>query len=199
MDLSFHESDERLELYALGRLPDSDVVETEEHLLMCDACRDRLDRNADVAIAFREALKFQPTPAAANSRAGWLGWLRPQFALAGGFGVVLLAFILLRGGNAPIANVASLQLTAMRGTESHSVRAAQELDLTFADATAGAGAPSVEVVDSRGGVVWQGPPEIEAGVARARIRKVLWPGDYFARFYDSPGHLVHEYAFGVKK
>jgi hypothetical protein len=198
VDLSFHESDERLELYALGRLSDSDVIETEEHLLFCDACRDRLDRNAEMAIAFRDALKFQPAPAAAT-QAGWFGWLKPQFALAGGFGVVLLAFALFRGSSAPMATVASLQLTALRGTESHSVRAAQELDLTFADATSGAGAPLVEVVDSKGGVVWQGPPEIEAGVARAKIRKVLWPGDYFARFYDSPGHLVHEYAFGVKK
>jgi anti-sigma factor RsiW len=198
VDLSFHESDDRLELYALGRLSDSDVIEIEEHLLFCDACRERLDQTARIAVAFRDALKFQPAaPVAGQTR--WFGWLKPQFALAGGFGVVLLAFVLVRGNNVPMATVASLQLTAMRGTESHSVHAAQELDLTFADAVAGAGAPSVEVVDSRGAVVWQGPPEIVAGVARAKIHKVLWPGDYFARFYDSPGHLVHEYAFGVKK
>ncbi len=198
MDATFHESDERLELYALGRLSDSDVIETEEHLLACDACRERLDRNAELAIAFCDALKFQPA-SAASPHAGWFGWLKPQFALAGGLGVVLLSFALFRSGNAPMTAVASLQLTAMRGTESHSVHASQELDLTFADAHAGSGAPLVEVVDSRGSIVWQGAPEIEGGVARAKIHKVLWPGDYFARFYDSPGHLVHEYAFGVKK
>ena len=197
MDATFHESDERLELYALNRLSDSDVVQIEEHLLACDSCRDRLEHNAGFAVAMSDALASNRA-AEPSGRPVWFKWLRPRFALAGGLAVVLAAFILSRG-RAPVNTVASLQLTATRGSETNTVRPAKELDLTFGYAAPGAQAPVVEVVESGGAVVWKGSPATEAGLVRARIGKVLEPGDYFARFYDSPGHLVHEYAFSVKK
>jgi hypothetical protein len=197
MEASFHESDDRLELYALGRLSDSDLIGVEEHLLACDVCRDRLDESANVAFAMRETLKNHPAPSYAG-RFEWLkvGWLRPQFALAGAMAMAVLAVILVWHGNSRMTPVASLQLTAMRGAEIHTVPAAREIDITFGDA---ARAISVEVVDESGNPVWNGTPEMVGKSVQAKIVKALPAGDYFARVYDSPGHLLHEYGFRVKK
>ena len=108
--------------------------------------------------------------------------------------MALVALVVFRAGNAPLAPVATLQLTAMRGVDVQAVAPSKELDLTFANAGAGALKIS-EVVDSAGAPVWLGPLE---GV-RAGIAKVLAPGEYYVRLYDSPGHLLHEYAFRIKK
>ena len=48
-----HPSDEVIELYALGRLTESRAIPTEEHLLTCYDCQDRV---AD-ADAFASAMK----------------------------------------------------------------------------------------------------------------------------------------------
>jgi predicted anti-sigma-YlaC factor YlaD len=198
----FHESDERLELYALGRLSDSDLIGIEEHLLVCDHCRDRLDETADIAFAFREDLRSNPVLYGAG-RAGWFQWLgiewlrlKPQFAVAAVLAVAMLVVFVVRSGNTQLAQVATLQLTAMRGAGIQTVPPARELDLTLSDAGA---ALSVEVVDGNGAAVWAGTPEIVAGTARVKIVKALSPGDYFTRVYDAPDHMLHEYGFSVEK
>ena len=206
MDKTFHESDERLELYALDRLSDSDVIRIEEHLLICDSCRDRLDDAANFAVPLRDELRKNPVPHRSRQSSGVMDWLRgqfqtwakPQFALTGALAMVLIGVAIFRPGNSPLVPLATLQLTAMRGADVKSVGPARELDLTFGDAPVTGGALNVEIVDAGGGPVWQGASRPEAGGIHARIAKALPPGDYFARLYDSPGHLVHEYAFRVK-
>jgi len=56
-DLNAHGTEEQLELYALGRLPGSGQVRLEEHLLVCAACRDKLNEIGDFALAMRAAGK----------------------------------------------------------------------------------------------------------------------------------------------
>ncbi len=196
MEATSHESDERLELYALGRLCDSEVIGIEEHLLVCDVCRERLDESAGAAFVIGEALRANPVPFQ-RSLLDWLknGWLRPQFAFAGALAVLVLAVGLLWRGNSGLAPVASLQLTAMRGDDVRSVPLARELDITFGDA---AGASKVEVVDSNGSPVWSGAPELVGGAVRAKVVKPLSRGEYFARVYDSAGRMLHEYGFRVR-
>jgi hypothetical protein len=202
VDNRFHESDERLELYALGRLSDSDVIRIEEHLLICDSCRDRLDDAANFAVPIRDELRKNPLPHRSRESSGVMDWLRgfmkPQFALAGALAMVLVGVVVFRPGSSPLVPVATLQLTAMRGADLKSVAPARELDLTFGDAPVSGAALNVEVVDAGGGPVWHGSPTSGRGGVHARIAKALPPGEYFARLYDSPGHLVHEYAFRVK-
>ena len=193
VDTTFHESDESLELYALERLSDSDVVRIEEHLLICDSCRDRLDETANFAVAMREAGKSIPAAVSPN----WFAWLRPQLGFVGALAVAVLAVVLVWNGNARLAPVASLQLNAMRGNDAASVQPARELDLTLTDAVAGAATPMVEVVDGNGAQVWSGTPEMSGSVARAKVAKTLAAGDYWVRYYDSPGHMLHEYSFRV--
>lgn len=201
MDATFHESDERLELYALDRLSDSDTIQIEEHLMICEPCRDKLDEAAAFAFCAREELKKAPRVASEGS-SGWLGWLsgawlKPSFALGGAMALILTAGILWHSGGSRMAPVASLQLTAMRGDELKSVVAAQELDLTLDDAPSGNGTLNVELVDRTGNPVWRGESRAQGTTVRARIRKTLPSGEYFARLYDAPGHLVHEYAFRI--
>jgi anti-sigma factor RsiW len=54
-----HISDDSLELYALGRLQEPELASTEEHLLLCQECRARLEETDAYVTAIREALKGQ--------------------------------------------------------------------------------------------------------------------------------------------
>jgi hypothetical protein len=51
-----HQTDEQLELYALGRLPEPRQAVIEEHLLICESCRNRLDEAEAFAKAMRQAI-----------------------------------------------------------------------------------------------------------------------------------------------
>jgi hypothetical protein len=203
-----HETDERLELYALGRLPESEVAAVEEHLLLCETCQDRLDEAEAFALPMREAIASEPEP---ETETGWLtrlglgqpapgAWWRNKVVWAGAFtAVVCGAGLYLQVGRNSILTTASLQLTAMRGAVA-SVSAARETDISLADAPSGP-ALRVEVVDSAGSKIWGGTPE--GSQHKVSLTKQLSPGAYFVRLYDESGSagtetLLHEYAFVVR-
>jgi len=194
VDVPLHESDDQLELYALDRLSELEAARVEDHVILCDVCRDRLEEVGTFAFAMRDALLTQPAMAD-RERFGWLrSWFAgPRLAMAGAFAAVLLAVgIYWMGGSSRMASVASLQLTAIRGSEVQAVAAARELDLTVTDAPA-EGAPfRLEVVDSGGAGVWTG-----TGL-EAKVKTRLAPGDYFVRLYSAQGQLLHEYEFRVR-
>src|SRR5258708_446866 len=138
--VNFHESDERLELYALRRLPDSEIEHIEEHLLICDSCRDKLDDIAEFALTIRQELKNQTvTPYSPGWYEKWFGWLKPQFAMAGAFAVVVLAAGILwttgglTMGGAKLVPIATLQFSATRGDEIQTVGQSRETDMMFTD------------------------------------------------------------------
>jgi hypothetical protein len=187
-----HQTDDALELYALGRLPEPQVAVVEEHLLICGACQERLDEVEAFALAMRAGIAAEPAP---EPRTAWFGWLRqPVAAWAGGFAIAVLAVGLYASlGRSHVAPLASLQLTAMRG-EVQSAAPAKETDITLTDAPAeDAGALRVAVVDAAGGTVWSGAP----GLRTVRITKQLAQSSYFVRLYDGSGKLLHEYGFRV--
>ena len=193
MSATLHQSDELLELYALGRLPDSDSAPLEEHLLVCELCRERLDQVEAYALALRSAIAQEPVSAAAD------GWFREFFQFrnllfAGGFAAAVLLAVLYLHPRANIAPFASLELTAMRGNMV-SIQPARETDILLADAPAQSSTP-VQMVDASGGTVWNGIPEPVSH--RIRVMKQLAPGSYFVRLFDSNGGLLHEYGFQVQ-
>ena len=120
--------------------------------------------------------------------------------MAGAFAAVLLAvgiYWTTQGTRGATLPVASLQLTAMRGSEIQSVPASRELDLAFHD---GGGAVRADIVDATGAAVWTGPlSQPGSGGTEARIRKTLPPGGYFVRVYSPAGQLLHEYAFRIQR
>jgi hypothetical protein len=189
---TFHESEDRLELYALRRLPDSDVERIENHLLVCDACRDRLEEVSAFAFSMRATLKDNPVIKSETRR---FAWLTPQLGMAGALAAILLAVgIFWTSRDAHILPVASLQLTALRAGEIKSVPRARELDLAFTDASASS---RLDIVDAGGVTVWTGTLRSGAGRVEAKIGQVLSPGDYFARVSTTPGQPQHEYQFKV--
>jgi hypothetical protein len=202
-----HESDDQLELYALDRLSAADLIRVEDHLIVCEDCRERLEETAAFAFAVRDALKQNPVKVLNSSPASkWFGWLRmeslniawkPQFAAAG-FAVVVLAtgayFSATRNAGTMPAPVASLQLTAMRG-EIQNIPASQQLDLTLLDSPATGGPFRMEVVNETGKSQWTGIPNAGQTGLSAHISRPFPPGVYFARLYDSSGKLLHEYGF----
>ena len=206
MDLQSHGTEDQLEQYALGRLPDSDLPAFEEHLLMCALCQERLDEACDFAVGMQEALAADafPVPPAGFFNFDWLR--RPVFPLAlACAALVLIVAVYSSGvlagrlnGRTKFVPAAALQLTAMRGEMPFSLPAKQ-IHLTLMDAPQ-TGAPfHVQVVDATGKAEWNGLVSPATGVAQVDIQKALSPGDYFVRLNDSDGKLVHEYGFRVRE
>jgi len=52
-----HISDDSLEQYTMGTLPEPDLNLVEEHLLICEECQDRLKATDAYVVAMRSALK----------------------------------------------------------------------------------------------------------------------------------------------
>jgi hypothetical protein len=185
-----HETDERLELYALGRLDEPQVAAVEEHLLICALCQERLDDVESFAMAMHEAIASEPPM---PPRTAWFSWLTkwPTYIWVPAMAALILAASLWMGlGRNQLPPLATLQLTAIRG-DVGSVAPARETDIQLTDAPAGT-ALRAEVVDSGGGAIWNGPGQT------IRITKTLAPGTYFARLYDASGKLLHEYGFRVR-
>jgi hypothetical protein len=63
-----HIDDGSLELYALGRVSQFEVVALEEHLLVCPYCTERLASVADFATAARDAALIMTTDLVATHR-----------------------------------------------------------------------------------------------------------------------------------
>jgi len=57
VDANQHIDDELLERYAMGRLTERDAVPVEEHLLICECCRARLEETDAYVRAMREACR----------------------------------------------------------------------------------------------------------------------------------------------
>ncbi len=183
----------RLEAYAAGTLPASQVTDVEEHLLVCADCQRRLAETE----AYLRAMRRAAARARARERQPvWKPvWRRPVWAL-GAMVIVLAAGAGIgwrgRGAETEIA------LEAMRGPEARTAPAGAPLRLSL-DAT---GLPAtadyrVEVVDETGRAALAG-----AGARRgARIvlaaPKGLSAGRYFIRVYGQG--LLREYGLAVTR
>jgi len=76
VDLNFHGTDDQLEDYVFGRLPRPDLPALEEHLMICDACRDRLDSIEAITVGIRGAPgSSQAVLKPASSLADWFSLL----------------------------------------------------------------------------------------------------------------------------
>jgi hypothetical protein len=190
-----HQTDEQLELYALGRLPEPWVAEVEEHLLVCAVCRERVDDLQAYALAMRQAISSEPAESS-----HWLSWFQqswlkvPVLAWAGGLAAVVFAVSLYLQFVPGLAPLASLQLTAMRGAMP-SVRPSRETDITLADAPSGTSLRA-EIVDATGSTLWNGA--LEPRTHKIALTRQLAAGNYFVRLFDNAGKLLHEYGFQVR-
>jgi anti-sigma factor RsiW len=184
-----HIGDEDLESYLLHRLPDAEAAAAEEHLLLCDACRKRVEETESYLRAIRTALsRVEREEAAKEGPALWRA--------AWGIAAAVAAFLVVvwmwpRGAVSPIA----VGLQASRGPAHSQAPAGRPLDLSM-DLTEVAAFPSyrVELVDARGARLWEGPAAVEQGRAATRVTAKLSAGhSYYIRLYSPAKELLREY------
>lgn len=193
VDLSCHVEDEELERYSLGSASEEESARLEEHLLVCDRCRARLEEYDLIADSM------------AAAAAQWRSeHPRPQQKTWS------LTRLLL-----PLAAILSLALTGMwinYGRQTHAPALALALNATRGAVTA-ARAPALrplqlrpdltgiapfprydlEIVDHVGGKVAHAQTD---GHAPFRLPG-LQSGMYFVRLYSPAGDLLREYALSV--
>jgi hypothetical protein len=207
VDLNFHGTDDQLEEYVFGRLSLSDLPALEEHLMICGACRDRLDAIEAVTAGLKEALGT--SPALLKPALSWADWFsrfarfaqqclrQPAFALALGVAALVAAVAVLSNGHTKFAPVATLQLTASRG-EMPYAGPARELDLTLSDLPAEGGPLRVEIVKATGHAMWSGAAASSAAGIQVKAERQFGSGDYFVRLYSVSGNMLREYGFRIR-
>jgi hypothetical protein len=186
---NLHETDDRLEQYALDRLPEADLPRVEEHLMACTACRERLDEIGDFALGMRDVTARQTES---------FRWLRrPAFSMAVAFAALIVVVGIVSNGRTKFAPAVSLQLTAVRG-EMPSTVPAREFDLTLADGPREGGPFRIEVVNAMGSAMWSGLAESDAAGVHVMVMQRMTTGDYFVRVYSGSGKMLREYGFRVR-
>jgi anti-sigma factor RsiW len=197
-----HVTEEDLEQYCLGGLAEDRCARLEEHLLLCEPCRDRLTETENFVASMRQASRQWSKEHVAEGTAGvaasrtwrqsWPGQLAPMVIAA--LLVVCAVVWFGRHSSVPAPPPLAVELTAVRGAAPGQAPAGRplllELDLTgLSNGQPFAG----EVVDASGARVAQFPVG-----APARL-EALPPGGYFVRIYKSSGELLREYALTVKR
>ena len=197
-----HPSDDELELYALGRMSDDAIAPLEEHLLLCESCRDRLDEADAFTTTICAALRENEVPRNAEERhSSFFARLFsvPVPVWAGGLAAIALLFVFAPWRTASLEPVA-VQLETFRGagTPSAAMAPAGRPLLLNVDAK---GLPQntsyrVEVADSQGAPVWTSSVPAKGETFVVSINRSLGSGHYWMRIYqdDASGELLREFA-----
>jgi hypothetical protein len=185
---SRHLDAEDVERYSLGLAPEEEAAHFEEHLLICQACRDRIVECDQTAAGFQQAsarIRRQGVIEIAPRRSLWPALLAAAAMIA------VLALITWSRSTTRLP--AAVTLTAMRGGEllAHAPAGAP---LRFDPDTTGLPAsPSyrLEMVDAVGHKVWSG---VSPGPPAPPQRK----GTYFVRISIGAGDVLREYGLKVE-
>jgi hypothetical protein len=180
-----HLEDSAVEGYAMRSLSEDATAAVEQHLLICEPCRDRVTE-ADVYIrAMKGAVqRLQAEP----ERARWNFKLFPVFAFGAVAVALITAFVALPGR---LQTPADINLAVARGSFVEAHGPANRPLLLHPDLAGLPSAPTynMEIVDQAGRSKWH-------GVFNGKDAKVPGqrPGLYFARVYMITGTLEREFA-----
>jgi len=185
-----HAQDEELERYSLGGIAEEECARLEEHLLICQACRDRLEEHDLIAGSMTVAAERWRAEHPVEQKKTWR-FPTLLFAFASVALVALGALWLARQSGKSLPPVA-VALNATRGIAGQAQAAAgRALDLK-PDLTGLTLYPQydLQVVDSVGNEVARGKASADALTRIPALR----PGTYFVRIYSPGGELLREYA-----
>jgi anti-sigma factor RsiW len=196
-----HISDERLEQYLLGRLPETEVNEVEDHLLVCPSCQDLLEETQEYMTTMKVATaKALSNPQQAPREPVRSNWLRSVFAtpkpVLAAAACVLFAFVLFVPRN---SQTATIELESLRGPEAAAQAPANTkltLRLSLAGLETATGPFEVQVADAGGLIVARSSAEADGSRAVARVEP-LGLGVYWVRLHQK-GELVREFGLGVR-
>src|ERR1700730_9290087 len=188
-----HPDESQFEGYSLGRLPKPEVLSLEEHLLICEICRQHFSKSEDYVHSMQHASARLRTESRGIRWVSRFPRLIPALAAA----VVLLGIGVTWQMNQKVTSApAAVILEATRGGgQVAQVPAGKPLLLK----PGLDGLPSfpeyhLEMVDRTGKRVWQTNFAPAAGVAAPEQQ----PGIYFVRLYSLPGALLREYVMEIK-
>ncbi len=207
-----HPSDDELEMYVLGRLDEVHTAPVEEHLLVCEPCRERLQEIEEYAVAMRHALVELDVEAGQKEETPWPSRLKNWFAVpmpvwAGAAAALIVLVVFLpvwrSGGERYEA-----ELQAMRGEASaatQQVPADRMLDLRI-DVT---GLPvsdsyRVEIADAGGQIVLEATSPRTGDALLLSTEQGFERGQYWVRVCELPtsnsatGDLLREFSLRVQ-
>ncbi len=189
-----HLNEEEIEEYSLGSVSEDQLAPLEEHLLVCEACQNRVQEADGFAASMRAATQEARRPPAKSRR--MFGFrLAPAMAALALFAVALTSWEVARpsmGKPYPVA------LEATRGEGLlRKAPAGRKLELQLDVATlAPQPAYRLEVVDAAGRAVWSG--QASANNSKLTVSTVrMRTGYYFIRIYGTNGALLREYGLEV--
>jgi len=189
-----HPSDELLEEYFFHRLDEPRLAEVEEHLLICEACRNTV-RELDVFVPSMKAAVALAPPSQL--------WQLSKSSNIGAWSaaaLVLVALVVFWTRPLDQPTPADVTLSSIRGAESRSEAPAGkslQLHIDAPDLVSGQ-AYRVAVVDAAGGSVWTGTATDADGTILAQVEKRLMSGMYWVRLYDSQNRQLREFGMSVK-
>jgi Putative zinc-finger len=196
-----HAEDEKLERYSLGALDDTDSARVEEHLLICETCRERLEEADVYTAAMRGAAQFLRVEMHSRARQPARSWW-PLWSDALAVGLALLVFALAWGPwrirkPATMPPVAVL-LETTRDSRTQTAPSSRPLLLT-ADLTQLARYPAyrLEVVDATGRRLIGSSLTPGGGTLSLPIPGGLARGAYYVRLYAASGEFLREFGLRV--
>ena len=199
VDPAGHATDEIIEKFAMGKLPESEVAPLEEHMLVCHACQDRLEQMDSFLRATKAAVAKPPEPSL-RGRLATMAAGTPRSVWAVGLAVVCAALIIVPS-RAPLPQ--SVELSAYRGPDTAAVqiKSGSPVNLSL-DVTEVPASPvyTVELVNSAGGLIWEGKIEPVGNRLTAAVPQELPSGRYWVRLYGNSlkTDLLREYPLSVK-
>lgn len=186
----YHLTDDEIEGYSMGALSGAELDRGEEHLLICESCRQRVGESDAYVAAMKRASERLREP---KPRRWGLPWLVPVLAGAAFAALVILTWTSSRHF-VDMPAVATVMLDATRGAGLMS-QAPADWRLVLKPVLTGLPVwPKyrLEVVDTAGDYLWQGSyPGAVVGPLHA--------GLYFVRIYSPEGTLLREYGLEVEK
>jgi hypothetical protein len=192
-----HLREDDLERYSMSALPEESAARVEQHLLICETCRQRLIEAEQYTAAMKGAARSLLQPERGAKRWRWsFPQLIPAFAALAflAFAAVTLPLV-HRGAAAPFA----VTLQTMRGPANQATAPARRPLILALDLTGLAASPSyrIEMVDQSGSLVWQG----EFNSLGATGSVAIPPqerGSYFVRIALPSGEALREYGLQLR-
>lgn len=192
----------------MRRLEGVDEARVEEHLLLCEECRERLQAADDYVRAMRTALAELEEERNRQSEGGAAGWkprLRlPKLAWAGALAAAVAVIVLVRPPKSAEPVPVELQLAALRGGPAETGPAVPEgRPLTLRLDAEGLQTPppyEVRVVDADGEGRFTAAAAPEQGILTVTLPEGLPAGRYWVRILPPGGAEtpLREFGFTVK-
>jgi len=198
-----HIKPDDLESYSMSALPEESAARVEQHLLVCETCRQNLSAAEAYMAAIKSATRerSQPELAASVTKVKRWRWsfprLIPAFAALAFLAIAAVTLPLI--GRHPPTEPFAVSLQTMRGAENQAEAPSRQPLLLKLDLTGltELNVYRVEIVDQSGHRVWQG--ELQSlGATGSMTVPAQKRGSYFVRVSLPSGQALREYGLQLR-